>query len=498
VDSLNYPLAATTVAHALIVLAFGVRVIMKQSAPGVAFAWLLLIIMLPFAGAVLYLLIGERRIGPERARRMDSFAATMDALDEKVPWTMYTDVDWSRHPSVAADLDRLGRSVCGCTTVRGSEIELFSDTEEAMQAVARDIDDAETGVSMAFYIWNEGGRADEVLEAVIRAADRGVTCRILVDAIGGRPWLKGGQPRRLRTAGVQVQSALPVGPIRSFFGRAGLRLHRKVIVVDDKVAWTGSMNLADPRIFKHGAGVGEWVDAFARLRGSVVAPLGTTVLGDWMLETGTPLGELAESAGLCNVQPHGSADIQVVPSGPGETGDGMLQMLLALMNSAHEELVLTTPYLVPDDSMIRALRGAAGRGVDVSIIIESFVLRRSPGCWCRNFSLPERIVAYEVHRRRSPTLDVRLGEPRHAQPVDELRDRPVRLRPRVLGQAARPAANLSVRLPPSRCRRVGRTSLSSATPREHHSAGKPDPLTAPLPTRVCTCYLGRRQDCRQT
>jgi cardiolipin synthase len=118
---------------------------------------------------------------------------------------MYTDVDWSRHPSVAADLDRLGRSVCGCTTVRGSEIELFSDTEEAMQAVARDIDDAETGVSMAFYIWNEGGRADEVLEAVIRAADRGVTCRILVDAIGGRPWLKGGQPRRLRTAGVQVQ-----------------------------------------------------------------------------------------------------------------------------------------------------------------------------------------------------------------------------------------------------------------------------------------------------
>jgi cardiolipin synthase len=347
VDSLNYPLAATTVAHALIVLAFGVRVIMKQSAPGVAFAWLLLIIMLPFAGAVLYLLIGERRIGPERARRMDSFAATMDALDEKVPWTMYTDVDWSRHPSVAADLDRLGRSVCGCTTVRGSEIELFSDTEEAMQAVARDIDDA--------------------LEAVIRAADRGVTCRILVDAIGGRPWLKGGQPRRLRTAGVQVQSALPVGPIRSFFGRAGLRLHRKVIVVDDKVAWTGSMNLADPRIFKHGAGVGEWVDAFARLRGSVVAPLGTTVLGDWMLETGTPLGELAESAGLCNVQPHGSADIQVVPSGPG--------------NSAHEELVLTTPYLVPDDSMIRALRGAAGRGVDVSIIIpervDSFLTRHA-------------------------------------------------------------------------------------------------------------------------
>lgn len=101
----------------------------------------------------------------------------------------------------------------------------------------------------------------------------------------------------------------------------------------------------------------------------MVAPLGAAVLGDWMLETGTPLTELAESAGLRHVRPRGSVDIQVVPSGPGETGDGMLQMLLTLINSAHEELVLTTPYLVPDDSMVRALRGAAGRGVEVSIII---------------------------------------------------------------------------------------------------------------------------------
>lgn len=365
----NNPLAITTLVHVLIVLMFGVRIIMRRSAPGVAFAWLFLITMMPFAGAIMYLLVGERRIGPERARRLDSLSAAARGSDSGIYGEMFTDVDWSRHPRAAASLDRLGRSLCACTTVRGSETELYSDTEEAIQAIARDIDDAETGVSMAFYIWNEGGSADEVLEAVIRAADRGVTCRILVDAIGGRPWLRGGQPGRLRAAGVQVQPALPVGPIRSFVSRVGLRLHRKIVVVDNQVAWTGSMNLADPRIFKHGAGVGEWVDAFVRLRGSVVAPLGATVLGDWMLETGTALGELAESAGLRDVQPRGSADIQVVPSGPGESGDGLLQMLLTLMNSAHEELVLTTPYLVPDDSMIRALRGAAGRGVKVTIII---------------------------------------------------------------------------------------------------------------------------------
>jgi cardiolipin synthase len=246
---------------------------------------------------------------------------------------------------------------------------LFSDAEEVLQAIARDIDSATTSVSMAFYIWNEGASADTVLEALIRAANRGISCRILVDALGARPWLRGKQPQRLRAAGVQVQPALPVGLLRSFVGRTDLRLHRKIVVIDDRLAWTGSMNLVDPRIFKQNTGVGEWVDAMVRLQGSVVAPLGSVVLGDWMVETGTPFKELAESAGLHRVAPLGTADIQVIPSGPGESGDGLLQMMLALINAARKELLLTTPYLVPDDSILRALRGAAGRGVKVTIIV---------------------------------------------------------------------------------------------------------------------------------
>ena len=103
------------------------------------------------------------------------------------------------------------------------------------------------------------------------------------------------------------------------------------------------------------------------------------MIGDWSLETGEPFHDLVESAGLHLVEPKGTADIQVIPSGPGETGDGLLQMLLALINAAQDELVLTTPYLVPDDSMLRALRGAAGRGVKVSMIVpekvDSFLTR---------------------------------------------------------------------------------------------------------------------------
>jgi cardiolipin synthase len=129
------------------------------------------------------------------------------------------------------------------------------------------------------------------------------------------------------------------------------------------------MNLVDPRYFKQDANVGEWVDAMVRAEGSVVAPLAMTMIGDWMLETGESIEAIVKSAGLALVAPKGSVDVQVVPSGPGQTDDGLLQMLLAIINSARDELVLTTPYFVPDESMLRALRGAAGRGVKVDMIL---------------------------------------------------------------------------------------------------------------------------------
>jgi len=218
-----------------------------------------------------------------------------------------------------------------------------------------------------------------VLEAVIRAAGRGVRCRLLIDALGARPWWKGAQPQRLRDAGVELRASLPVGLLRTMVGRTDLRLHRKIVVIDGASAWTGSMNLVDPRYFKQDSGVGEWVDAMVRFEGTVVNPLAATLIGDWILETGEPMQKLIDSAGLGGAQPVGTANVQVVPSGPGETGDGLLQMLLGLINAAQRELVLTTPYLVPDDSMIVALRGAAGRGVQVTLIlpekVDSFLTR---------------------------------------------------------------------------------------------------------------------------
>ncbi|MEM8955219.1 MAG: cardiolipin synthase [Verrucomicrobiota bacterium] len=366
---IEHPATWLEVLHLAITLGIAVRVIMRRPGPGVALAWVAIVGILPYVGALLYLLFGEVRISKRRARRI---AERKGHYEELVEWGIaegLASVDWSKHPPEAAGMDRLGRKAVGFPTVTGSRDELFSDTGEVLDAIARDVDAAEKSVLMEFYIWNEGGKADEVLEALIRAAERGVKCRVLVDAVGGRPWWKGKQPKRLRRAGVQVRAALPVGLYRLLFARTDLRMHRKIVVIDGKVAWTGSMNMVDPRFFKQEANVGEWVDAMARMEGTVVGPLSLVMLGDWMNECGETIHDALRDLGHENVRPNGTGDVQVVPSGVGETSDGLLQMLLATIHSAKEELILTTPYFVPDESMLRALRGAAGRGVKVDLIV---------------------------------------------------------------------------------------------------------------------------------
>lgn len=379
--SLFQSLTLTAILHISLVVIVAVRVIMNRPATGVALSWLLLVAVLPFVGATLYVLFGERRIGGKRSRELGNLRAGYRQVGEELVRHGVGHVDWTRHGSAAAGINRLGTSIAGTSAITGSHIELYSSPGEILRAIAADIDAATKSVLIEFYIWNAGGDADLVFEALKRAAGRGVVCRVLVDALGGRPWWRGPQPGELTAAGVELRPALPVGPMRALFGRTDLRLHRKIVVIDGLVGWIGSMNLVDPRYFKQDAGVGEWIDAMARVEGAAVTLLAATVIGDWAMETDKNVDELVESARIGLAPPKGKADIQVIASGPGETGDGLLLMLLALINAANEELILTTPYFVPDESLLRALRGAAGRGVRVVLVlperIDSYLSRHA-------------------------------------------------------------------------------------------------------------------------
>ena len=165
---------------------------------------------------------------------------------------------------------------------------------------------------------------------------------------------------RLREAGVAVQAALPVSPLRMLFVRFDLRLHRKIVVIDGEVAYTGSLNLVDPRYFKQGAHVGQWVDAMVRLRGPAVEALAITFLEDWELETGEGVERLRETGDVHPLAPAaGRRSSRSSPPGPSSARSRSRPCLLGAIYAARRELV-------HDDTLLRPGR-VAGHGLDLGV-----------------------------------------------------------------------------------------------------------------------------------
>src|SRR5579863_10381624 len=176
---------------------------------------------------------------------------------------------------------RMSQAMIGVPVTSGNRLEFLTDSETGLRSLLKDIDEAKKTCHLEFYIWEAGGLADEIGAAVLRAAARGVICRVLLDDVGSRDFLRGDWARRLREGGVTVHAALPARLWRLLFVRFDLRLHRKIAVIDGRIAYTGSMNLVDSRFFKIAAGVGHWIDAAVRIEGPAVEPLAITFLGDW-------------------------------------------------------------------------------------------------------------------------------------------------------------------------------------------------------------------------
>lgn len=355
--------------HAALIIAVVVRVLLRRPARGVALAWLLLAVALPYAGALLYFFIGERRISRQRTQRLAQFRVDLGQLTAP---HIAENLKLPRDAAIGPEqqlLENAGRSLFGLPAINGNHVSLADDTPDMLRRIAADVDSARKSVLMEFYIWNAGGLTGDVRDALIRAAKRGVVCLVLVDAMGAGKWWKSGEPEALRAAGVELRAALPVGLLQGLVRRTDLRLHRKIVVIDGGLAWTGSMNMVDPRFFKQDAGVGEWVDAMVRIEGPVAGLLAAVMISDWVAEGGDSLDEVMRRTGVSPTPVMGNVPVQPLSSGPGETGDALLQIMMSLIASAQREVVITTPYFVPEDALILALRGAAARGVKVILVL---------------------------------------------------------------------------------------------------------------------------------
>lgn len=343
----------------LLTLVVMARILLRPNrVPASRIAWLVVVGALPLVGIVAYLLLGEVRIGRGRLARVRDSLARMpkqqDGSDEIVP---------ERY----RNLFRLGQSVSGFWPVGGNTGRLLEDSNATIDAMVADIDAAHDHVHVLFYIWLADNNGRKMIEALKRAAARGVVCRVMVDDVGSRGLVRSEHWKAMREAGIKVASGLAIGNpfLRIFTSRIDLRNHRKIVVIDGAITYCGSQNCADPE-FRVKARYAPWVDAMVRFEGPIAHQNQLLFAGDWMAGVREDLGDLLK-------QPVPSPDAvempaQVIGTGPTVRVSAMQEVFQSLLFAARREIIITTPYYIPDDSLQNALCATAYRGVDTTII----------------------------------------------------------------------------------------------------------------------------------
>ncbi|VXB09452.1 cardiolipin synthase [Curtobacterium sp. 8I-2] len=334
--------------------------------PQTATAWLLAIFLIPYIGFIVFLVIGSTKLPRARREKQTEINAYILEQTEGIE-RVRRDHPW---PAWLESVTRLNRELGAMPLVGGNSAELYPDSEESIAEMTRAIDQSRRFVHVEFYIATLDDTTRPFFEALARAQSRGVTVRFLLDH-----WASRGYPGYKDTlafmdqAGIEWHLMLPLLPLQGKFQRPDLRNHRKIMVLDGSVAFTGSQNLIDASydIKSHVEKGMVYKDLFARFEGPVVAGLNALFVTDWYSETDELL--LRESDPVQRADRGDALDCQVVPSGPGFDGENNLRLFNALLYSAQQKVSITSPYFVPDDSMLYAITTTAQRGVEVELFV---------------------------------------------------------------------------------------------------------------------------------
>lgn len=403
-DSLsNFITLLLLLLHGVIIVIVSLRVIMKRRAASISLAWLSVIYTLPFGGVILYVIFGELYLGKKRVQRaanmLEPFTARINQSAQ--PYNLVPD---RTDIPLVKPLRDLILSRFQMPAVTGNRLTLLTSPNAILEQIIADINVAENKLYFEFYIWEAGGKADQVALAMIAAAERGVDCRVMLDSAGSSDFFKSRWPAKFRAAGIQLTEVLPVGPMRIFFHRQDLRMHRKLIAIDNRVAYTGSMNLIDPQFFKQSAGVGEWVDIMIRMQGPIVPITGLILEWDWEMETGDSLLGQTQKEDFPTAVYAENSQVQVIPSGPYFDDDSIHQVLVSAVYLAQHSLILTTPYFVPDEALNAAIKAASARGVKVQIILPSKNDSRMVDYACKGFFDELLACGVEIYQYKNGLL----------------------------------------------------------------------------------------------
>ncbi|WP_139205336.1 MULTISPECIES: cardiolipin synthase [Plantibacter] len=358
-------LGITALVLDFIIRVIAVIVVPRNRRPTAGMAWLLAIFLIPYVGVIAFLLIGNPKLPRARRRKQYDINVYIRQTTRDLVKANLT----SNAPAWFRSVVTLNRNLGSMPLQGGNTASLIGDYEASLHAMAEEVDRAEQFVHVEFYILTCDRTTKPFFDALERAVARGVTVRVLLDHFAS--WRTPDYKhtlKRLTTMGAQWALMLPLQPFKGKFQRPDLRNHRKMVIVDGAVAFMGSQNMIDrsynkPGNIKRGL---QWQELMTRVEGPGVAGINTIFLSDWYSETGDVL---SHEVGLLEARPVGDLELQVVPSGPGFDGDNNLKLFLTLIYAAQRRIVITSPYFVPDESLLAAVTTAVQRGVPVDLFV---------------------------------------------------------------------------------------------------------------------------------
>lgn len=334
--------------------------------PTAALAWLILIFLVPFVGLFAFFVFGTSKLPRRRREKQEEVSAL---VKERTDGEAILGSREGLGDEIITSA-QLNYELGALPLVHGSGFELVRDNHECIAEMAEAVSQAQRYVHVEFYIVALDPITRPFFDALIAAHRRGVSVHVLIDHIGSVGYPGYGElVGLLDSAGIPWRRSLPIRPWRREYQRPDLRNHRKILIVDGEIGFTGSQNLIHRSYNKRSnlrRGL-EWKDLMIRCTGPVVSELNVLFATDWYAETGEIL--LAEFDEAIDPPESGGVLSQVVPSGPGFEAENNLRLFNHLIYNANHTVVICSPYFVPDSSLLSALKTESQSGVDVRLYV---------------------------------------------------------------------------------------------------------------------------------
>jgi cardiolipin synthase len=325
-----------------------IHALLTKSDPRSAFGWIVICWLFPLGGSLLYAFFGINRVR-SRARQLRSGLPTIRDACAPAP-----------SDETATQLTRIGDALTQWSRVPGNAIEPLENGENAFPPMLEAIGAARQSVWLATYIFETDPVGRKFIDALAGAAARGVEVRVLIDGVGEWYSWPHAVPL-LRRAGVRAARFL--APRLLPFPRLAINLrnHRKLLIVDGQVGFLGGMNIGGREVGK--AGQHRMTDLHFQARGPIVAQLARAFAIDWQFAAAEELQLTAAPAAA------GPAVCRAITEGPDEDNDKLLYVILGALSVARHQILMMTPYFIPQPELTSALQAAALRGVDVCLVL---------------------------------------------------------------------------------------------------------------------------------